>query len=84
MFGCKETDQLRIMRFFFHLEGAAGLHVDDVGQVFARPQDAIDHAFAMARQLGEQGTWRGGSLRVVDIRNNELLRVPILSSTASR
>lgn len=72
------------MRYFFHLESETNIHIDHLGEEFAREEDVMEHAFAMARELAGEDRWLGWSLRVIDERNTEILCVPILDSIMSR
>lgn len=72
------------MRYYFHVESETSICIDPWGRDFDRHRDALDHAFALARELGEDEKWLGWQVHVVDQDNTEVLRVPILASIGSR
>jgi hypothetical protein len=72
------------MRYFFHLEDATDVHLDHRGMKFAQRQEAVDHAFIVARALSGESRWAGWSLRVIDAENVEILRLPIRDLSSVR
>jgi hypothetical protein len=44
---------------------------------YASPAAAEAHAAQIARELSEDDTWHGGRILVIDMRGNEIARVPI-------
>ncbi|AHB50371.1 hypothetical protein W911_15120 [Hyphomicrobium nitrativorans NL23] len=71
------------MRYYFHLESGTNIHIDPRGVDFERRTDVINHASAMARDLGDDERWVGWSLRVIDEGNAEVFCVPIRASVLS-
>lgn len=71
------------MRYYFHLESKTNIHIDPHGMDFDRRLDAINHASAMARDLGDDDRWVGWSVRVIDERNAEVVSVSIRASILS-
>jgi len=71
------------MRYYFHLESETNIQIDHGGRDFDRHRDALDHAFALARDLGEDEKWLGWSVRVIDEDNAEVLCVPIFAAIGS-
>ena len=71
------------MRYFFHLESEKNIVIDSRGKDFDLRFDAISHASAMARDLGDDEKWIGWSVRVIDDRNAEVFSVPVRASILS-
>ncbi|HRN87508.1 hypothetical protein [Hyphomicrobium sp.] len=71
------------MRYYFHLESQTNIQIDPHGMDFDRRSDAINHASAMARDLGDDERWVGWSLRVIDNNNTEVFYVLIRASVLS-
>ncbi|MBN8911988.1 MAG: hypothetical protein J0H65_08000 [Rhizobiales bacterium] len=66
------------MRYYFHLESDANIHIDHRGLVFAEAAEAKAHAHAVARKLSMEDKWLGWKVRVIDAANVELCCLTIL------
>ncbi|HRN84813.1 MAG TPA: hypothetical protein PK857_08330 [Hyphomicrobium sp.] len=71
------------MRYYFHLESETNICIDAQGIDFEGRSDAINHASAMARDLGDDDRWLGWSVRVIDDGNAEVISVPVRASILS-
>lgn len=65
------------MRYFYHLECDKDVLIDERGDEYAREDDAIDQALALARSLAADRRWKGWSVRVVGEHNVDVFSVPI-------
>jgi hypothetical protein len=63
-------------RFYFHVDNGRR-YPDETGSVFSTRDDATAHAFVLARELAEDGSWLGSSILVTDHRGQEITRVAI-------
>ena len=63
-------------RFYFHVDNGRR-YPDETGSVFSTRDDATAHAFVLARELAEDGSWLGFSILVTDGRGQEITRVAI-------
>jgi hypothetical protein len=66
------------MRYFFTIINRPTSR-DDTGYFFASPQDAIDYAETMARELAKEHDLLDSFLNVTDERGQEIARVSIRS-----
>jgi hypothetical protein len=67
-------------RFYFHIDN----HIDDgsrypdeTGTVFSTPSDAAAHALILAKELAQDISWQGFSVRVTNDQGQEITRVRI-------
>jgi hypothetical protein len=66
------------MRFYFNVMD--GRHYgDDSGYFFASPDDAIDYAETLARELAKEPQLRDSFVKVTDEQKKEIAKVPIRS-----
>lgn len=72
------------MRYYLHLESEMSIHIDHWGRDFDRHRNALDQAFALAGDLGEDEKWIGWSAHVIEESATEVLRVPISASVRSK
>lgn len=71
------------MRYFFHLESDANIHLDHRGRDFSDFPGVEAHAAALARGLADDEMWAGWSVRVIDAQNREVLCVRIEDTALS-
>jgi hypothetical protein len=64
------------VRYFFNVMNSQ-TYRDDSGYFFASPQDAIDYAETIARELAKEPELRDSFVSVTDERAKEIARVPI-------
>jgi hypothetical protein len=50
-----------------------------IDAAYVNPVAAEAHAAQITKELSEDGTWHGGWILVIDMRGNEVARVPISS-----
>jgi len=63
-------------RFYFDIENG-NRYPDKTGSVFSTPDDAVAHAFVIAQELAQDGSWHGSSIVVTDDRGQEITCVRI-------
>ena len=63
-------------RFYFDIENG-NRYPDKTGSVFSTPDDAVAHAFVIAQELAQDGSWQGSSIAVTDNRGQEIACVRI-------
>ena len=63
-------------RFYFHVDNGSR-YPDETGLIFSSPDDAMAHAFVIARELAQDSGWHGFSILVTDDRGQEIRRVRI-------
>ena len=70
-------------RFYFHIENGKR-YPDETGSVFSSPDDAVAHAFVIAKELALDQSWHGSTVLVTDDQAQEIVRVPIGPNLAER
>jgi Domain of unknown function (DUF6894) len=63
-------------RFYFHIDNGSR-YPDETGSVFSTADEAVVHAFAIARELAQDASWHGYSVLVMDDREQQITRVRI-------
>ena len=63
-------------RFYFHI-GNGSLYPNETKSVFSTTDEAAAHAFVVAQELAQDGSWNGSSILVMDDRGQEIVRVQI-------
>jgi hypothetical protein len=63
-------------RYYFHV-GNGTRYPDETGTIFPTSEDAVAHAFVLARELAPDATWHGCYVFVVTELGDEICCVPI-------
>jgi len=63
-------------RFYFHIDNGAS-YPDKTGSLHSTPDQAVAHAFTIARELAQDDSWHGSSVVVTDARGRLIARARI-------
>jgi hypothetical protein len=63
-------------RLYFHIDNGRR-YPNETGSVFSTSDEATAHAFAVAQELAQDGSWHGYSVRVTDERGLQITKVRI-------